>query len=92
MIASHGAFSVLVGPIKGIPYKIFAAEWGAAHLPAAAFVLVSIPARFVRFALTALVAHLVANALPARIRRYDNAILAAVWVAFYTFYFVHFSS
>lgn len=92
-IHESGLIAVLLGPIKGIPYKIFAVEWGAQGGSLAAFLLISIPARYVRF----LLASLVARGIAAGIRPLTNnrasieaAILACVWIAFYSFYFLRF--
>lgn len=89
----HGLAALLIGPTRGIPYKIYAVEWaarGGALLP---FLLVSIPARLIRFALSALVARVVANTLTRWTRQriaVELAILGIFWVAFYAFYFAHF--
>src|SRR5690349_19038299 len=43
--------AVLFGPLKGIPYKIYAVEWGRRGGALLPFLLISIPARWIRFAL-----------------------------------------
>ena len=85
--------AVLFGPLKGIPYKIYAVEWstrGGALLP---FLLISIPARWIRFALTAVVARALAHVLqPLTHHRagIEALILAVIWITFYAFYFTRF--
>jgi membrane protein YqaA with SNARE-associated domain len=89
----RGILAVLIGPLKGVPYKIYAVEWrarGGALLP---FLLVSIPARWIRFALSVFIARGVANMLAHWTQRrlgVELTILAIFWVAFYAFYFTHF--
>lgn len=85
--------AVLFGPIKGIPYKIYAVEWGARRGNVAAFLLISIPARYLRFILSALVARGIARlAEPVTQHRaaVEVSILAAIWIVFYGFYFSRF--
>lgn len=85
-IEQHGAASLFLGPVKGIPYKIYAVEWAAAGRSVVVLLLVSIPARLVRFLLTAAMAAAVRRAtrVPARIA---ITIHLAVWTAFYAAYF-----
>lgn len=91
--ADYGLAGVLFGPLQGQPYKIYAVEWGSRHGNLPAFVLMSIPARAVRFVLCVLVAHLVMRALARWTKRnasVEATILVVGWTAFYAFYFAHF--
>jgi len=79
-LEARGLLALFLGPLGGIPYKIYAVEWGRRHGALAAFVLVSIPARYIRFLAAMLVASL--------LRRFARVWLwAAVWLAFYALYF-----
>jgi membrane protein YqaA with SNARE-associated domain len=75
------------GAITGTPYKIYAVQAGIAGLSPLVFALVSLPARFLRFAaamgLTAL-----AQAALRRVGldRWSYALLALGWVGVYSFY------
>ncbi|MGA9769550.1 MAG: hypothetical protein WBV94_10950 [Blastocatellia bacterium] len=92
-IDEHGLISVMTGPLKGIPYKIYAVEWGAQGRSLAAFLLISIPARYTRFILAAVVARLLARLIePVTKRRasVELLILASIWIVFYGFYFLRF--
>jgi membrane protein YqaA with SNARE-associated domain len=92
-IDESGLIAVLLGPIKGVPYKIFAVEWGARGGSFGGFLLISIPARYVRFVLAALAARGIARLIePLTHRRaaIETLILAVIWVAFYGFYFSRF--
>jgi membrane protein YqaA with SNARE-associated domain len=85
--------AVLFGPLKGIPYKIYAVEWGRRDGALLPFLLISIPARWVRFALSAVLARVIAyllGPLTHRRARIETMILAAIWIAFYIFYFTRF--
>jgi len=89
----YGLIAILTGPLKGIPYKIYAVCWGAQGRSFAGFLLISIPARYVRFFLSAVVARLLARALEPFTKRRASVeilILAGIWTAFYGFYFWRF--
>jgi hypothetical protein len=46
---AHGLLAVLSGPVKGTPYKIYAAQAGEQSLPLMYFLLITIVARGERF-------------------------------------------
>lgn len=92
-IAERGLASVMLGPLKGIPYKIYAVEWGARGGSLLGFLLVSIPARYARFLLSALAVNVIASLLKPWTRGrawVELSLLAIFWVAFYSFYFARF--
>jgi len=92
-ISESGLLAVLLGPLKGIPYKIFAVEWGAQNKGLIALLLISIPARYVRFFLASVAARGIAKLIePLTHHRaaIEIPILAVIWVAFYGYYFEHF--
>jgi membrane protein YqaA with SNARE-associated domain len=92
-VSKSGLMAVLLGPIKGIPYKIYAVEWGSREGSFAAFMLISIPARYVRFLLASVIARAIARLIgPLTHHRasIELLILAVVWIAFYGYYFAHF--
>jgi membrane protein YqaA with SNARE-associated domain len=92
-IDERGLVAILIGPLKGIPYKIYAVEWGARGGSLVGFLLISIPARYVRFFLASLAARGIARILePLTHHRaqVEFAILAVIWIAFYAFYFLRF--
>jgi|ERR1041384_15857 membrane protein YqaA with SNARE-associated domain len=89
-INDNGLMAVLLGPIEGIPYKIYAVEWGARRGNFLAFILISIPARYVRFVVTTLIARLIARIcepLTHHASQVEITILAAIWITFYGLYF-----
>lgn len=92
-LAAHGLMSMLLGPLKGIPYKIYAATWGAQGGDWLSFFLYSMPARLPRLWLGVLAAHSLAWLLRHWTRRraaLEIAILSALWLGFYCFYFNRF--
>jgi membrane protein YqaA with SNARE-associated domain len=92
-IDERGLSAVMTGPLKGIPYKIYAVEWGARRGSIWSFLLISIPARYTRFFLSAVaargIAHLIRRWTGQRVS-IEMAILASVWIGFYSFYFSRF--
>lgn len=87
-VADHGAQRVFLGPLRGIPYKIYAAQWGWQHLSPTTLVLITISARAIRFVLTSAIASFAATGLRKRIQeRSITAIHVIVWTAFYVMYF-----
>ena len=92
-IDEHGLMAVMIGPLKGIPYKIYAVEWGAQGRSLIGFLLISIPARYIRFFLATIVARLIARLIETVTKRragIEILVIAALWIAFYGFYFLRF--
>ena len=92
-INNSGLVAVLIGPLKGIPYKIYAVEWGTREGGLLLFLLISIPARYLRFLLVTLAARGIARVIePLTHHRaaIEISILSVFWVAFYSFYFIRF--
>jgi membrane protein YqaA with SNARE-associated domain len=79
---------VFLGPLRGTPYKIYAVEAGQRELSLPAFLLISVPARGVRFVLAALLASWLAGG-PLSGWATSNQVWAVIgfWVVFYAFYF-----
>lgn len=92
-INDSGLMAVLLGPIEGIPYKIYAVEWGARRGGFLAFVLISIPARYLRFLVTTLITRAIARVIEPLTNhraRVEMTTLAVIWIAFYGYYFAHY--
>ena len=85
----HGLWGLMLGPLGGVPYKIYAVEWGARHGSLASFLVASVPARYVRFLLSTLAAAAIAGATAKLTGRRMTAILlwATFWVGLYVVYF-----
>jgi len=92
-VGSNGLWAVALGPTRAIPYKIFAVDWGARGGDLLAFVLVSVPARGVRFVLSPLVTAgglALLSPLTHRPRAVEVTLLVVFWIALYAFYFSRF--
>ena len=86
-LVEHGTLALFTGPPRGVPYKIYATEWGALDGGLGAFLLQSVPARGLRFLLTAAIASLVRRWVLARLSlRSCRMIHVAFWLAFYAWY------
>jgi len=92
-LKDRGVAAVLFGPPRGVPYKIYAVEWGAHHGNLPEFLLISIPARGIRFLLSSLLAAAAARLIAPWTRRNPTVeilIWAFFWTGFYALYFYHF--
>jgi hypothetical protein len=88
-LAEHGAAGTLLGPLLGTPYKTYAALAPAAGIGLLPFLLVSVPARLVRFVLLVLVTRQTALwLLPHARDAIRTAVLLSVWTLFYAGYFL----
>lgn len=84
----QGVAAVVIGGVTGVPYKIYAVLAQAAGLHLPLFLLISVPARAIRFVLVVLVADWLNKRLARRLalrRRYG--VLGIAWLVFYGFYF-----
>ncbi len=87
-LQEQGLFAMIIGPIGGIPYKTFAITAPSAGIGFWAFLLASVPARFIRFFLTSAIASFVANVwLKHCSIRSSYMIWFVVWVIVYCIYF-----
>jgi membrane protein YqaA with SNARE-associated domain len=87
-LAEDGLTAVLFGPVAGTPYKVYAVQAGALGLPLWKFLLVSVPARGLRFVGLSLAAAAISAAIGSRLDpRWKRAIHLSAWAAFYTWYF-----
>jgi membrane protein YqaA with SNARE-associated domain len=87
-LESAGLASLFAGSITGVPYKTYAVEAGALGLPLAGFLLVSIPARALRFlAVTALVGWIARRWMGRMTHGQRVGAALAGWLVFYAWYF-----
>ena len=79
--------AVFLGPIKGIPYKLYASFAPKAGIPFWRFFLVSIPARFTRFLIAAVAAHFINVYLLSSLALWLKLTITTLfWIAFYIWY------
>ena len=81
MVASQGAAAMEGQPMSGIPYKVFGAAAGRAHVGVLDFVAQSVPGRGLRILIVGVLAGL-AGAVLRRWRRFYPAAIAAFVVVF----------
>jgi membrane protein YqaA with SNARE-associated domain len=87
-LAGQGALAMILGPLSGTPFKVYAVQAASAGISFGTFLLASIPARLPRFLLVALLAGLAAHALRRRFAAPTiRAIWLGAWVLFYAVYF-----
>lgn len=85
-LRTQGTLALFVGPITGTPYKIYAVQAGAARTGLGTFLLVSVPARLLRFVIVTGLVVLICRWLP-RTLAVRQGMHLVVWVAFYGWYF-----
>lgn len=87
-LGTSGLPALFAGPVTGTPYKIYAVQSGQLGIGLVEFLLVSIPARMLRFVAVTLavggVGRVLERWLGLRARR---IVLALSWSAFYAWYF-----
>lgn len=84
--ARRGAAAVLTGPLRGIPYKIYAVRAPIGKIGLPAFLLASVPARLIRFVLMCALAAGVSRGLGPSRRRMAWGLWAGLWAAGYGLY------
>jgi hypothetical protein len=86
-LRDDGVAAVFFGPLKGIPYKIYAVEGSADGVGLAAFLAVSVPARLLRFVLRAVIANVASRWVLGRTApRLRAGLLLMAWAVFYTIF------
>lgn len=87
-VAARGFLAVLLGPLYGTPYKLYAAEAGRRNMSLAGLMLMTVPARMLRFlAVTLLAAWLAHGVVPGLETATKYGAWAAAWTVFYAWYF-----
>lgn len=87
-LSEQGIISVLFGPLSGTPYKIYAVQAAGQGVSLWLFLLISIPARVIRFILVTVLFHFALKVINQKVSKgYNLKILFVSWASFYTFYF-----
>lgn len=87
-LESSGLPSLFAGPVTGTPYKIYALQAGGLGISLVQLLLVSIPARMLRFVIVTLAVGGISKLLERWLNlRWRRALLALSWTAFYAWYF-----
>ncbi|KFE41237.1 hypothetical protein [Staphylococcus agnetis] len=81
------AYALITGPLFGVPYKLFAFI-APQHLNIITFLLISIPARLVRFIIVTSLAYVLSHYVFKWLQyRYKIMIWLIVWIIVYAIYF-----
>jgi len=84
-----GSLALFIGPLTGVPYKVYAAQAADAQVGLAVFLLISIPARFLRFAALCLLANALSRRfLATKTLRQRRWIHLTAWTLIYIVYFL----
>ncbi len=87
-VETRGAMATFAGPLTGKPYKVYAVQAGADGMNLPMFLLISMPARLIRFLLVTWVTAVVANTFLKKMNpRHKKFLLSSFWIAFYSWYF-----
>jgi len=87
-LSDDGLLAMILGPTKGIPYKIYAITAYQAGISYIAFLLASIPARFIRFFLVTSLTWLISRyLLKHQSMKIKYSIWAVAWLIIYVIYF-----
>jgi membrane protein YqaA with SNARE-associated domain len=86
-LQKSGVIAILFGPLLGIPYKIYAAN-SSAVISLLSLILISVPARVIRFLLVAFIANALSNGMLSHFSHVQKIeIMLAFWAVTYSFYF-----
>lgn len=87
-LQSSGLPALFAGPVTGTPYKIYALQSGNLGVGLLEFLLVSVPARMLRFVAITLAVGACSALLGRWLNlRWRRMLLALSWTAFYVWYF-----
>ena len=87
-IQSDGLLAIFLGPLKGIPYKIYASYSGALTLNYLMFMLISIFARGIRFSISIIITNLLSKTLLKQVSLINKRIIITIlWLLIYIMYF-----
>jgi membrane protein YqaA with SNARE-associated domain len=92
-LEQDGLWALFTGPAKGVPYKIYAVKAGELGFSAAGFLLVSLPARLLRFVLVMFLVSGISQSLfrgrplnraaaESQVHRPDCLLGAVLWMVF----------
>ncbi|HLF65995.1 MAG TPA: hypothetical protein VI522_00100 [Gammaproteobacteria bacterium] len=91
-LQSMGLWALFIGPLEGLPYKIYSLYAHSVHLSFINFLWVSFIARLLRFIAVTLLVHGIAKLLLMKCSQHTVfAITLVGWIIFYVFYFVSMS-
>ncbi len=89
-MSESGVVAILLGPLKGIPYKIFAIQAYGLGINIVPFIIISIFARELRFLLSTTLCYYILKGISRwKLGKYQKFWILLTWTIFYIFYFTH---
>ncbi len=83
-----GFWALFIGPLEGLPYKVYSVYASHLHLSLAHFLWVSFIARVLRFVAVTLFVHFIAKLLLMKFSQQSVYVVTLIgWIIFYLFYF-----
>ena len=87
-LSTEGILAIFFGPLSGTPYKTYAVQAASAGVDWLPFLLISIPARLLRFLAVILLCWAISSTLLRHVsQRTKYCVLLAGWLLFYSCYF-----
>lgn len=87
-VEEAGAKASFIGPLTGRPYKIYATYAGSSGENLGIFLLISVPARLLRFLVLAWLTTAIAKGPLRKVRAGHRTLFCvAIWLSFYLWYF-----
>ena len=87
-VEEGGVKAAFIGPLTGRPYKIYATSAGSSGENLAVFLLVSIPARLLRFLALTWLTTAISKSFLRKVKEGPKILLCScIWLSFYTWYF-----
>ena len=81
--------AIFKGPLQGQPYKAYAVYSGSDGIDYLSFILITIPARIIRFIITILLVNFLLNKILGKRKNVNKTLLLSCWwVIFYSAYFL----
>ncbi|MBS1210219.1 MAG: hypothetical protein H6R19_2617 [Proteobacteria bacterium] len=91
-LREQGLPALFIGPLSGVPYKIYAVQAGGQQLSLLLFLGLSVPARLLRFLAVAGATRWICERLPGMTTQVRMILWVLGWGGFYAWYFWHFAS
>jgi len=87
-LSDKGVLAVMLGPLSGTPYKLYAVQAAPAGIGLGLFLLISLPARLIRFLLVTIISHYAVAGLSGLPPFHNRGrVLLIAWTVFYLGYF-----
>lgn len=86
-LSEQGLSAVMLGPLSGTPYKVYAINAANTEASIWLFLLISIPARLVRFIIVVACSHYLSQLITNKTKLNPLMIIICFWLLFYGGYF-----